>query len=76
MFFLVSTRSEKILNLGGFDPVYFSAKLANLLTLKMLNLNQRTHNKLDALQLELHARVYQGLLNGMSEYWENQTWRS
>jgi len=74
MFFLVSTRSEKILNLGGFDPVYFSARLANILTLNSFNLNQRAHDKLDALQLELHARVYQSLLNGMSSYWENQNW--
>ena len=74
MFFLVSTRSEKILNLGGFDPVYFSARLANILTLNSFNLNQRAHDKLDALQLELHARVYQSLLNGMSQYWENQSW--
>ena len=36
--------------------------------------DQGAHDKLDALQLELHARVYQSLLNGMSEYWENQTW--
>jgi len=74
MFFLVSTRSEKILNLGGFDPVYFSVNLANILTLNALDIRRRGHDKLDALQLELHARVYQSLLNGMSTYWENQTW--
>src|SRR5258708_23818145 len=74
MFFLVSTRSEKILNLGGFDPVYFSVDLANLLTLNSLNIRQRAHDKLDALQLEIHARVYQSLLNGISAYWENQDW--
>jgi hypothetical protein len=75
MFFLVSPRSEKILNLGGFDPVYFSANLANILTLSAFNLRQRAHDKMDALQLELHARVYQSLLNGMRTYWENQNWR-
>ena len=74
MFFLVSTRSEKILNLGGFDPVYFSVNLANILTLNLLNIRQRAHDKLDALQLEIHARVYQSLLNGMSAYWEDRDW--
>jgi hypothetical protein len=74
MFFLVSTRSEKILNLGGFDPIYFFVNLANMLTLNALGIRTRAHDKLDALQLELHARVYQSLLNGMSTYWEDQTW--
>jgi hypothetical protein len=74
MFFLVSPRSQKILNLGGFDPVYFSINLANILTLSLFNLRKRGHDKLDALQLEVHARVYQSLLNGMSAYWENQDW--
>ena len=75
MFFLVSGRSEKILSLwGGFDPVYFTAKVANALTINRLRLNQRVHDKLDAAQLSMHARVYQSLIEGMRKSWEEQNW--
>ena len=75
MFFLVSGRSEKILSLwGGFDPVYFSVNLVNALTLSLLGFKQRAHDKLDAAQLSVHARIYQSLLEGMRSCWEEQNW--
>ena len=75
MFFLVSPRSQKILSLmGGFDPVYSSVNLANALTLNLFNIKQRAHNALDAIQLGLHAVIYQGLLDGLKTTWEDRDW--
>jgi hypothetical protein len=73
MFFLVSPRSQKILSLfGGFDPVYSSVNLANALTLNLFHIKQRAHDALDAVQLGLHATIYQGLLDGMRACWEDR----
>jgi len=74
MFFLVAPRSEKILNLGGFDPVYFAVNVVNGLTLNLFRVRRRAHDKIDAFLLLLHALVYQGLLDGMRGYWEGQNW--
>ena len=78
MCFFVSPRSEKILKLGkkGRDPVYGTVNILNALTLNALQIKRRAHNKLDAIQLGVHARVYQSLLEGLKDVWENQDWIS
>ena len=78
MCFFVSPRSEKILKLGkrGFDPVYSSVNVADALTLKALQIKRRAHDKLDSVQLAVHARIYQSLLEGLKHVWENQDWIS
>ena len=73
-FFLVSGRSDKILDLRGFDPVYSSIDFLSRLTPQRLGLSERAHDRLDALQLAAHARIYQSLLDGLGEVWENQNW--
>ena len=72
MFFLVSPRSEKILDLHGFDPVYSFVNIVNALTLNLLGFKQWAHDKLDAVQLGLHAKIYQSLLDGNRQVWEGQ----
>ena len=75
LIFLVSGRSEKILSLWhGFDPVYFTVNVINAITLNLLGFKQRAHDKLDASQLSVHARIYQSLLEGMRDCWEEQNW--
>jgi hypothetical protein len=75
LIFLVSGRSEKILSLWhGFDPVYFTVNVINAITLNLLGFKQRAHDKLDAAQLSVHARIYQSLLEGMRSCWEEQNW--
>lgn len=78
MCFFVAPRSEKILSLGkkGRDPVYGAVNVINALTLNLLHFKQWAHDKLDASQLEVHARIYQSLLDGMKGVWENQDWIS
>lgn len=72
--FIVAPRSQKVLYLWGFDPVYSSIHLLNALTFNLFGLKQRAHDRLDALMLGLHGRVHQNLLEDMREIWENQSW--
>ncbi|MBI3895868.1 MAG: hypothetical protein HY313_08030 [Acidobacteria bacterium] len=74
MFFLVCPRSEKILSLRGFDPIYSSIHLLNALTFGVFNLKRRVHDRVDSFSLAMHAKIYQNLLDGMKEVWENQNW--
>ncbi len=73
--FLVSPRSQKILNLGGFDPVYGMVNVVNALTFNR-GFSQRAHDKLDNVQLQLHARIYQSLIEGMGKLWTERDWTS
>lgn len=73
MMFLVAPRSEKILDLGGFDPVYTLVNILNILTLN-LGFGKWAHDKLDDMQLGVHARVYQSLVEGMKDMWTNRNW--
>lgn len=72
--FLVSPRSEKILNFKGFDPVYSAVDWANALFPEKLALGEKMHERLDALMLRLHGSVHHNLLVGMRERWENSAW--
>ncbi len=75
--FISSPRSEKLLYLfGGFDPVYFSVRLANAITFNLFRLNQRAHDRADFFILGLHGRVHYNLIEGMRQIWEKQDWIS
>lgn len=73
MLFLAAPRSEKLLDLGGFDPVYGIIDLLNKLTLNR-GFGKWAHGKLDDFQLQVHARVYQSLLEGMKDSWTKRNW--
>ena len=62
LLFLVSPRSEKVLDLGGFDPVYTTCELLDRLLFRKLGLSRRAHDRLDASMLRLHGRVHHRLL--------------
>jgi hypothetical protein len=72
--FVVSPRSQKVLYLAGFDPVYGIVNLLNALTFGALKIRQRAHDKLDSVFLSQHAKVYQALIDGMHELWEITSW--
>lgn len=63
--FIVSPRSEEVLDLGGFDPVYSISELADRLSLRKFNLGPRIHDRMDASMLRLHGKVHHRLLVDM-----------
>lgn len=65
--FIVTPRSEMVLNVWGIDPVYNFSNLLDLLTLRRFNLDGRVHDRLDAQMLAHHCRVHQGFLQGLAE---------
>lgn len=65
--FIVTPRSEKVLNLWGFDPVYSFSRFLDLLTLRRFNLDGRVHDRLDGQMLTHHCRVHQAFLQGLAE---------
>jgi hypothetical protein len=65
--FIVTPRSEMVLNVWGFDPVYAFSRLLDLLTFKRLNLDRRIHDRLDAQMLTQHCQVHHSFLEGIAE---------
>lgn len=74
MLFVSAPRSEKLLNLWGFDPVYGLIHLLDAITLGGLGIKRRAHDAIDAFLLVLHAQCYQDLIDGMRETWEGRNW--
>ena len=72
--FGVSPRSEKVLYLRGWDPVYSLVNLLNAITFGALKIKAKAHDKLDSVFLLQHAKVYQALMEGMHEVWEDHGW--
>jgi hypothetical protein len=71
--FLV-TRSQKVLEIGGFDPIYASLHLADAFSLGALGLRQRGHDAMDRIFLEHHGAVHADVVMGLQEIWEGQRW--
>jgi len=67
--FIVAPRSERILDLGGFDPVYGLVELLDRLSLGSIGLSRRCHDRMDAVMLGLHGQVHQNLLDDMAPFW-------
>lgn len=72
--FLVAPRSEKVLDLGGFDPVYASITLADAASLGVFGLRASGHASLDHVFLEHHGTVHADIVMGMADVWEGQRW--
>ena len=72
--FIVSPRSEKVLNLFGFDPVYSMVHLLNALTLGLLGIKQFAHSALDKNFMTVHGQVHHNFLNGMEDFWKKRRW--
>lgn len=72
--FLVAPRSERVLDFGGFDPVYAGVKAANLFSFGAFGLDQRAHEALDRVFLEHHGDVHAGIVTGLADVWEGQRW--
>lgn len=72
--FLVAPRSERVLDLAGFDPVYASISLGDLMSFRTLHLRERGHDALDHVFLDHHWQVHAGVVDGLREVWEGQRW--
>lgn len=70
MSFLVAPRSERVLDLRGFDPVYGAVAMIDRLSPRRLGLAGRVHDRLDAVMLGLHGRVHQNLMEDLTQVWE------
>lgn len=74
LMFTVSPRSERILNLGGFDPVYSTFRGIDRLTFRLLTLDRRAHDRFDRIMLRIHGRVHHNLLQNLRPEWEERAW--
>lgn len=74
LLFVVSPRSEKILNLRGFDPVYAGIRWIDRLTFRRLGLEAAAHRRFDEVMLRIHGRVHHLLLDGLRGEWERRQW--
>jgi uncharacterized damage-inducible protein DinB len=72
--FLVAPRSQKVLDFGGFDPVYTSVRLAEAFSMGALGLDASAHAALDRVFLEHHGVVHADIVLGLAEVWEGQRW--
>jgi hypothetical protein len=71
--FLV-TRSQKVLDISGFDPIYASLHLADAFSLGTFGLRERGHDAMDKVFLEHHGAVHADVVMGLQEIWEGQRW--
>ena len=67
--FLVSPRSEKVLSLAGFDPVYSIVEFVDRVSRCRFDLKRRAHDRLDESMLRLHGNVHHRLLMDMEARW-------
>jgi uncharacterized damage-inducible protein DinB len=72
--FLVAPRSEKVLDIGGFDPFYTAIGLADAFTLGSLGLGAAGHEALDRAFLQHHADVHADVVTNFAHVWESQRW--
>jgi hypothetical protein len=74
MDFISSPRSEKVLNIGGFDPVYSLVHVLDAITFSHGKLSTAVHNSLDAVMLKQHVRVHENVILGTRQIWDTQDW--
>lgn len=72
--FLSAPRSEKVLYIRGFDPVYGLFHLFDLLTLGKMRIRERVHDKFDFIMLRQHGQVHQDFITGLRSEWEGHRW--
>jgi hypothetical protein len=73
--FLVAPRCERVLNIGGHDPVFGTVRLVDALTFRGGSLLERSHASIDRYAMGHHARVHRNLLAGMRPTWEETNWQ-
>lgn len=56
---IIAPRSEKVLNVLGFDPIYSGLKFANALTLGQFNLYEKGKEKAELFMMEHHVKVHE-----------------
>ena len=67
--FIVSPRSEKIISIRGFDPVYSIVDVIDRIAFRGFGLSSRFHDRMDAVMLGLHGQVHQNLLADLEPFW-------
>jgi hypothetical protein len=72
--FLVAPRTEKVMNFGGWDPIYGTVGLLNAVTLGTTKILPNAHDRIDRYGLGHHARVHHSLLEGLRPVWTGSSW--
>ncbi|PYT27789.1 MAG: hypothetical protein DMG57_17110 [Acidobacteria bacterium] len=72
--FVVTPRTEKILNVGGVDPVYGLTSVLDLLTFRKTGIVEWAHHSIDRYAMGHHGRVHIHMLEGMRSIWEGSDW--
>ena len=72
--FIVAPRTQKIMNFGGWDPIYGTVGIWNFLTLRRTGIVQRAHDAIDRYAMSHHVRVHQNLLDGLLGTLEGMGW--
>jgi hypothetical protein len=72
--FIVAPRTQKIMNFGGWDPVYSTVGILDRLTLRRTGIVQRAHDTIDHYAMGHHVRVHQNLLDGLLHRLEEMGW--
>jgi hypothetical protein len=72
--FIVAPRTQKIMNFGGWDPVYSTVGLLDRLTLRRTGIVRGAHDGIDHYAMGHHVRVHQNLLDGLLQRLEGMGW--
>ena len=72
--FLVVPRSQKVLDLWGFDPVYTMFHFFNAVTFGLLRIKKLAHDAFDKNFMTVHGVVHHNFLNGMEDFWTGHRW--
>ena len=72
--FIVCPRSEKILDIGGLDPVYGTVRALDALTFHRTRIVEKAHGAIDRYAMAHHGRVHVNMLEGMRDIWEGTNW--
>jgi len=60
---IISPRCERIMDIFGFDPIYFSVKVVDILTLKTFNIYKKFKNNIELQMMKHHAHIHEVMLN-------------
>ncbi|HKW99056.1 MAG TPA: hypothetical protein VJN43_15050 [Bryobacteraceae bacterium] len=72
--FIVAPRTQKIMNFGGWDPVYGTVGFIDLLTLRLTKIVLRAHDAIDHYAMGHHVRVHQNMLDGLLGVLQGMGW--
>jgi hypothetical protein len=72
--FIVCPRTQKILDIGGLDPVYGTVRALDALTFHRTRIVEKAHAGIDRYAMAHHGRVHINMLEGMRDIWEGTNW--